>query len=170
MMITKMIGKGAFTRAYLMSSGRVLLKSCCPIKECMSMGWFPDSPLFPVLLQVDVEVYEMDYYPKQRSLKNALQPEHWQTYKTLKAAYDQGCLSLPKNIHDAYQHWYNVFEQYLDGELQETMLEALGACANCGSDIGFEISPRNVAVNSAGELVLLDVFFSHSKLKEVRRK
>lgn len=170
MMITKMIGKGAFTRAYLMSSGRVLLKSCCPIKECMSMGWFPDSPLFPVLLQVDTGVYEMDYYPKQRSLKNSLQPEHWQTYKTLKAAYYQGRLNLPKNIHDTYQHWYNVFEQYLDGELQETMLEALGACANYGSDIGFEISPRNVAVNSDGELVLLDVFFSRSKLKEVRRK
>ncbi|UZT50044.1 hypothetical protein [Enterobacter phage 01_vB_Eclo_IJM] len=47
------------------------------------------------------------------------------------------------------------------------VLMALDACANFGSDIQFEISPRNVrAVN--GKLILVDCFFLVSKLQEVR--
>jgi len=50
----KLIGKGAFTKAYLMDDQTtVFLKSSCPIKEVMALGWFPDSSLFPVLCRGD---------------------------------------------------------------------------------------------------------------------
>lgn len=53
----KLIGKGAFTKAYLLDNGRVQLHSCCPFKECMAHGWFPESDLFPKLTFVDVGIY-----------------------------------------------------------------------------------------------------------------
>jgi hypothetical protein len=49
------------------------------------------------------------------------------------------------------------------------MQDAVEACANYGSDVMFEISPRNVAVHN-GNLILLDCFFIKSKLREVRDK
>jgi hypothetical protein len=166
-METKLIGKGAFSRAYLLESGRVLLRSCCPIKECMALGWFPDSPLFPVLGRVDYGVYEMEFYPKVSSLKNSLDEGEYEIYRTLKRLSD----SRPfwERPDDAYHAWYKVFDSELIGDLRDTMISALEACANMGSDIGFEISPRNIAVKD-GKLVLLDVFFSIGKLLEVRDK
>lgn len=168
-MITKMIGKGAFTRAYLMSSGRVLLKTCCPIKEAMAWGWFPESPLFPEVEYVDVGVYEMEYYPRVPSLKKALKPDQYTIYKTLNAIYRTSAFDMIRmNDADRYSYWYKRFEE-LPEELAEVLHEALDACANFGSEIGFEITPRNVAVKD-GNLILLDVFFNVRKLKEVRRK
>ena len=76
-------------------------------------------------------------------------------------------VSYTMNMYDSYQAVYNAFNQLDDEELKETMLEALDACTNCGSDVAFEISPRNVAVKD-GKLILLDVFFMKSALNEVR--
>ena len=71
------------------------------------------------------------------------------------------------NPYDSYDRHYKAFSKLKNNRLRTAMLEALEGCSNWGSDIGFEISPRNVAVNN-GKLVLLDVFFSKSKLKEIR--
>ncbi|UZT50357.1 hypothetical protein [Enterobacter phage 04_vB_Eclo_IJM] len=75
---------------------------------------------------------------------------------------------------DLYHKWYEIFQAAHDRSETETVREglmdvlmALDACANFGSDIQFEISPRNVrAVN--GKLILVDCFFLVSKLQEVR--
>lgn len=163
-MTSKLIGRGAFTRAYLLDSGRVLLKTCCPIKEAMAWGWFPASPLFPEMKYVDVGVYEMEYYPRVPSLKKALKADQWGIYKALRDVFN-GAMT-PVNKADLYSYWYRRFGE-LPEELAEVMREALDACANFGSEIGFEISPRNVAVKD-GNLVLLDVFFNVDKLNEVR--
>lgn len=165
-MTSKLIGRGAFTRAYLLDSGRVMLKTCCPIKEAMAWGWFPESPLFPEMKYVDVGVYEMEYYPRVSSLKKALKPDQYAIYQALRDIFCGKVSQLPKREADFYHFWYQEFNA-LPEELAEVMHEALDACANFGSEIGFEISPRNVAVKD-GNLVLLDVFFNVSKLQEVR--
>jgi hypothetical protein len=164
MKTVKLIGKGAFTRAYLMESGKVLIKTCDPIKECMAWGWFPESELFPKLDWVDLGVYEMEYYPRVKSLKGSLEPEQYEIYKSLRAL---GTL-YRQNKHELHSAWHELFDTLEDEGLKEVMKEALDACGNYGSDISFEISPRNVAVKD-GKLVLLDCFFSVSKLEEVRK-
>ena len=73
-MTLKKIGKGTFTTAYLMDDKKtVLLKSTCPIKECMACGWYPDSYLFPEVNPTNkYNEYTMAYYPRVSSLKNTL--------------------------------------------------------------------------------------------------
>lgn len=62
-------------------------------------------------------------------------------------------------------------EKHLEGfkELEE-VLEALDACSNFGTGIGFEISPRNISVDDKGNLILADCFFHRPTLTEVRSK
>lgn len=165
-MATKLIGKGAFTKAYLLDSGRVLLKSCDPIKECMAWGWFPEHELFPHVTMIDTGVYEMDYYPRVRSLKSALQPEQYALYKQLRSLC--AGLEMPRNTYDNYSYLYDAFSNSnLAQDIKDVLLEALDACANIGPQMWFEISPRNVAVKD-GKLVLLDVFFCTQALKNIR--
>ena len=171
----KFIGKGSFTKCFLMDCGkRVQLVTCDPIKEAMAWGWFPDSPLFPKLSFVSLGAYEMDYLPGSRGLKSELEPEQWELYKILRDCFLNNVKVTRGD--DLYRAWYEAFEMYADsyaGGYAESafrdLIEALDACSNFGSDVAFEISPRNVrAVN--GKLVLLDCFFLVSKLKEVKSK
>jgi hypothetical protein len=163
----KLIGKGSFTYAYLREDGKVFLQSKCPIKECMAMGWFPDSNLFPQLERLgwsedrkeDFQDYRMDYYPKVKSLKNNLDKDQYQIYKDLRA------LSVPYcDPQQSFFRWHEEFDKLENEELREVMKEALDACGNYGTTIGFEISPRNVAVEN-GKLILLDCFYDISKLR-----
>lgn len=160
----KLIGKGAFTKAYLLDDGRVQLHTCCPIKESMAWGWFPDSKLFPKLTYVDVGVYEMDYLTRVTAPKRQLNEASYKLYKALQLVYGD---------YDAIDYFsiYKSLEKHLEGfkELEE-VLEALDACSNWGTDIGFEISPRNISVDDKGNLILADCFFHRPTLTEVRSK
>lgn len=158
----KLIGKGAFTKAYLVDN-HVELDSCCPIKECMAWGWFPDSPLFPKIEWIEHGKYRMKYYPHVSSLKQNLDPDQWEIYKTLR---NFGYRSFA-NISEAMFEWIKIFETLENKELSATLIKAIEACGNYGTDVGFEISPRNVAVDN-GKLILLDVFFSISTLRKIR--
>lgn len=168
----KLIGKGAFTKCFLQDCGtKVMLISKDPIKECMGWGWFPESKHFPRVTTIDTECYEMAYIPKV-ALKANLDADNWQLYQVLRDCFSRS--PVVNNKNDLYHEWYKIFSRALDishnpvvrGGLED-VLAALDACANYGSDIQFEISPRNVrAVN--GTLVLMDCFFMVSKLNEVR--
>lgn len=161
----KLIGKGAFSKCYRLDETTVLIKSCDPVKECMANGWFPEHSLFPVVHSTDeCNVYTMEYYPRVSSLKNSLDADQWEIYKTLRVVADN--IGYVKNPHDRYSVIYKLFEQ-LPESLSEVMLLALDALTNYGSDIGFEISPRNIAAKD-GKLVLLDCFFLISALNLVR--
>lgn len=160
----KQIGKGTFTTAYRKNSTTVLLKSCDPIKECMANGWFPNSHLFPTVKKVGDGLYEMNYYHRVRSLKKSLKPTHYNTYKLLRAVHTFGVSTRPRGKENMYNHWYKAFKGIRNKQLRDTLQSALGACLNYGSDIGFEISPRNVAVSKTGGLVLLDCFFNVTAL------
>lgn len=167
MRTVKRIGSGAFTKAYLMENGRVLLRSCDPIKEAMAYGWFPKSEYFPEVVVLDEGVYEMQYYPKVRALKGALAAEQYAVYKSLRALFNE----YRWRCKD-YFDWYKVFEQEATDEfgvpddVVRVILEALDACSNYDTSVRFEISPRNVAVQD-GQLILLDCFYLQSTLNGV---
>lgn len=163
----KLIGQGSFTKCYQLNSTTVLLKSTDPIKEAMACGWFPDSSLFPVVENSAIDgCYEMEFYPRTRGLKTRLDSDQWQLYKDLKQLFDNR--PFISNKYDAYSTWYNIFEQLENEEVKEDLQSALDACCNFGSDINFEISPRNVAVKN-GKLILLDCFFSITALEKTRK-
>ena len=167
MRTVKLIGSGAFTKAYLMDNGRVLLRSCDPIKEAMAYGWFPKSEYFPEVSVLDAGVYEMQYYPRVRSLKSALAPAQWKIYKSLRNLWNEY-----RGTCRDYFDWYKVFEQEaaddygVPDDVVQIILEALNACSNYDQSVNFEISPRNVAVQD-GQLVLLDCFYLQSALDGV---
>ena len=157
----KLIGKGTFTHAFLIDDNTVALHSTDPLKECMAHGWFPDNRLFPIVEQTDHNVYTMKYYPKVRSLKNSLNERDYTLYTILRKLR----IVQPANNYMKLDAWRAAFNT-IPGEYsteREALLDALDACCNYGTDINFEISPRNVAVDN-GNLVLLDCFFLTSAL------
>ena len=158
------IGKGSFSTAYLMDNGKVFIKSTDHIKECMAQGWFPSSRLFPkVEFGEAINTYIMKYYKKVTSLKNTLTEKDYAMYKELRV------IANSLNYKAGYNELYEAFKMIKNRRVRVALQEALSACSNYGGDIGFEISPRNVAVNK-GRLVLLDCFFIRSQLKEVRSR
>ena len=163
----KLIGKGSFTKAYLLESGKVRLLSTCPIKECMAIGWFPDSYLFPILEYITVGEYETDYYERPVSLKQNLSKRQWELYQILRNLRP----FMGKNIDNAFFAWHDQFDTIPNNfsSEREALKAALDACSNYGTDIGFEISPRNVAVKGR-KLVLLDCFYSISTLHTTRNQ
>lgn len=144
-----------------MENGKVKLISSDPVKQCMAEGWFPESRLFPKIKQIGSGEYEMKYYPKVSSLKNNLVPLHYGYYKRLREIHKQYCYS--QNPYDMYSLLTRKFEK-LPKYLRENLQGAIDGLSNYGTDIGFEISPRNVAVTKTGKLILLDCFFLRSQL------
>ena len=163
----QLIGKGSFTKAYRKDKTTVLLKSDDPIKECMSMGWFPDSRLFPKIIRTDFGEYEMKYYEKVSSLKKSLTDTHYEMYKELRKVSEN--IERTSNIYDGLFNVIDGFKMIKDRRLKEIMIRAVEACSNYGSDVEFEISPRNVAVTKTGKLILLDCFFMKSKALNIRK-
>ena len=169
----KLIGQGAFTRAYQKDKKTVVLHSIDPIKECMSL-WFPESPLFPDIKRINylddgTGIYEMEYYPKVKSLKNALSDSQWGIYQDLRRIFEKERYDTPNNPNMFFYYWHEKFNSIKNKRVRKLMKEALDACGNYGTDICFEISPRNVAVKN-GKLILIDCFYLYSKLDEVRSK
>lgn len=161
----KLIGKGSFSKVYRKSNTTVLIKSVDPVKECMALDWFPSSRLFPKVNRTGCGEYEMKYYPKVSSLKNTLKPKHYAFYNELRKIY--GVHLNPLNPYDRFDAWYKAFGKISCPRKRNIMREALGACTNFGTDVCFEISPRNVAVSN-GNLILLDCFYMQSELNKVQ--
>jgi len=161
----KQIGKGSFSTCYLLNKKEVLLKSSDPIKECMSFDWFGGSTVFPNVEHVDNDLYKMEYFPKVKSLKNTLKPKQYEIYKELRKL-DVGYV---RRDYDLKDNWHKQFDTVSNKRFRNALNEALDGCGNYGTDIQFEISPRNVAVKN-GMLILLDCFFIKSKLSSVRNR
>ena len=154
----KRIGKGHFTTAYMCIDGKVLLKSRDYIKECMAIGWFPNSRLFPKVDrgQHDGE-YIMKYYPRVTLPKKSLKKEEYVFYMELREIDNSG--------YSGFDELWAAFHGLSNKYRGKILIQALEACANYGYDICFEISPRNISVSESGNLILMDCFFIRSQLR-----
>tara|TARA_R110000851_G_scaffold328811_1_gene500080 strand:+ start:404 stop:913 length:510 start_codon:yes stop_codon:yes gene_type:complete len=162
---SNVIGKGSFSTAYLQSDNKtVVLKSTDYIKECMSLGWFPNTIYFPKIERLEHGVYKMKHYPKVKSLVNCLKIKQYLIYKQLRN------LNIKHNTRDCdlLDAWRDVFKSINNKTVRSALIQGIEACSNYGTDICFEISPRNVAVSPSGNLILLDCFFIKSQLKKQR--
>lgn len=156
----ELIGKGAFSKVYKLNDKRVLIKSVCYAKECLSIN--VNSVWFPKLRRVDYNEYVCEYYPKVKSLKESLNPDHYRLYQELRKLR-----VYCENPNDYYNLWREEFQKVSNRSLKTTLLDFLDHLCGYGTQIGFEISPRNVAVKN-GKLILLDVFYMQDQLRHVR--
>ena len=170
----KLIGKGLFSRVYDKGDGSVLIYSKDHAKECLSMQWHDNSMgLFPEVDRIDYLdngqfIYQCKKYTKVRSLKNTLDADQYTLYLELRALFSSLC--YPHNRNDNYHYLYDTFNSStLDEDVRYSILDFLDALCNFGTDMYFEISPRNVAVDK-GKLVLLDCFFFGSQAIKARSK
>jgi hypothetical protein len=162
----KKIGNGAFSTVYKKSRSKVLIKSRDNVKECMALGWFPETSLFPRIERVGMsdcgewQFYEEKYYPRVKSLKNTLSAFEWEFYQELRKLH---CSFL--HPYELIDKWRKQFESLPNKfhHKKRMLLEAVDGLSNYGCDICFEISPRNVATQGK-KLVLLDCFFMKSQL------
>jgi hypothetical protein len=161
----KLIGQGLFSKCYLLDCGsKVLIKSSDKVKECSSLYGLADSALFPEIIRIDFEMYEMKYFPKVKSLKNSLDLDQWRLYKELRSV---NSLFLGRD-YDKPRYLYKQFNALNVAEdVKQALYDAVDSLQNYGYDINFEISPRNVAVEN-GKIILLDCFFFSSQAQEIR--
>jgi len=106
----------------------------------------------------------MEYYPKVKSLKQSLKPAQYALYKELRAL----SIGYGNKDYDLYFKWREQFETIKNKAVREDLLEVVDHLNNYGTDLSFEISPRNVAVKN-GKLILLDCFFIASQAAAKRK-
>lgn len=174
----KVIGKGSFSRVADMGN-TVLIESIDDVKNCFANGLMPDSDYLPCIdfapAKYDIDKvkagYDVNYYisPKYTRVtvpKKQLRKDEYKIYSELRKVFKSITYKQNKNLN-----MYCIRDAINDSGLSDDMKELLNECidslANYGTDICFEISPRNIATNDKGDLILLDVFFFHSQLKKV---
>lgn len=165
----KILGKGSFSVCFDESEHHVLVVSRDPLKECLAFGWMPDANEYmPEVYTPEIErlaydgelaLYKMPKYIKVTAPKRQLNAVAYGYYKELrKLAYD-----MP---YEAIKLWGKI--KWLNSQTPtraiDYLKDSLDACGNHTDSPGFEISPRNIATNADGSLILLDCFFDTKAL------
>lgn len=150
----KLIGQGLFSKVYRLNDKEVLIKSICNVKEAISMEWHNSTGVFPKITRIDYQEYTCKYYEKVTSLKSSLLPDHYDIYQNLRALE----IDVNTNPYDYLDAWRKAFKSVKNAKYRNALLNMLDVLSNYGTEMRFEISPRNVAVEK-GKLILLDVFF-----------
>lgn len=172
----KLIGKGLFTKCYDLNNGKVVLVSSCPVKEALALGWFVSGIHWPECERIDYDVdnnnsglYVMPKYDKPTSLKSALVEKDYKLYLQLKELAKVFQNKTINNKYDRQQVFIETVKSFkgLHYSMKNQLITAVDGLANYTCNIGFEVSPRNVAVKNK-RLILLDLFFSIDKMNEVR--
>lgn len=165
----KLIGKGAFTRAYQIGLNQVEVVSSCPAKECYAM-FSQGNPFAPKIEHIGQAndgkgIFHMPLYPKMKSIKTQFNAESLHIYRELRKLMNL----------KAWDESYHTFCDQVDNlDLTEQQMDDIKSLAGdvCNAidcrDMKFEISPRNVSCDEAGNLVMLDCFFCYKTLAKLR--
>jgi len=188
----KRIGKGMFARAYRDRSDPskvwLFVDDRAHEKEILWMlrDEAEDNPHLPKIERMgfteDETVYRMPFYHK---LTKARAPEAWREYMEIKRCLDEQ-VSHGRNLFQGYERTYAAVQCLKDGptpswpsslvtaRVSELTLEALESlrdtAADYGSNYWMEISPRNLAVDDDGNLVLLDILFDAKLVRNIRQQ
>ena len=162
-----LVGKGSFTKVYRKSKTKVLIKTIDVVKEAMAENSvFQKSSLFPTLRYQGssgkYKLYEGTYYKPVKSILMNVPDRDWELYQILQ--------NISWSYGGTYETLYSRFEKRIPGKFwrqKKVLLKSLETLKDYTDAVGFEISPRNLAVHR-GRLVLLDCFFCHKLLHEVR--
>jgi hypothetical protein len=168
------VKKGSRTTAYLYQD-KVYIRSIDQVKEALALGMFPDSPRYPevtssnLIDEKDFNVYEMPVYKQPRSLKGALQEDEYKLYQALRSFHSS--LRLDYDTYERYNDFVKAVQTLsISEDIKEDLIGGWEACMNYSNRVGFEISPRNVAVSEEGKLIFLDCFFIYEVLAVFKDK
>lgn len=156
----KLIGKGAFTKAYQISETEVEVITTCPAKECYAM-FSHGNPFAPVIARnyEKDNAYLMPLYPKVKAPKKQLNTRSYEIYQCLRTLKYE-CYF--KHFGD-YYGFVKAIEKVdcLTEQEKEDIISLAGDVCNAISpeDMRFEISPRNISHDSEGNLIMMDCFF-----------
>jgi len=158
----KLIGKGAFTKAYQVGENEVEVVSFCPAKECYAM-FSQGNKFAPVIELKETGKYKMPLYPKVKAPSRDFNAQALAVYKTLRQI---GQDAIGTNL-DYYKFCVLIEKSTLTDDDKEAIIDLAGNVGNGISpdDMRFEISPRNVSYNAQGDLILMDCFFSIATLR-----
>lgn len=163
----KLIGKGAFSRVYELGDTQVLIHSNDMQKAFISeqgQGMFKMPEM--KLVWDDSELpYKEGYrwyisprYSKVRAFTKELKPEDVALYRQLRAIYSEG-----------YTDYFQLREAFNTVGLFELADVVEEMCNYIDPDhLRFEISPRNIALDADGDMVLLDCFYCIKALNQDR--
>lgn len=161
----KLIGKGAFSRAYQIGESQVEVISSCPTKECYAM-FSQGNPFAPVIEHIGQKdekgIFHMPLYPKIKSIKTQFNARALHVYRELRK------LGLDA---ENYQHFCKMVENLsLTQDEKDNIISLASDVCNAIDcrDMRFEISPRNVSCDGNGNLIMLDCFFCMKQLRKVR--
>ncbi len=184
----KILGRGTFATAYTevapkTQRPRVLVFTGDDVydKEILATTHeeLGDNPHLPAVEKLgetrDQSVYVMPLY--ESPFRKAMDPAGWQDYVKLKKCRDDnyrftfGGRGGNNTGHRVNQDVLDCAERV---RVRPQVLDALRALAdtamNYSSAYVFEFSPRNLAGDGRGNLILLDVLYDQEKLIEVNRE
>jgi len=177
----KKIGKGMFADVYREETGRrrvfVFADDDVYDKEilCMAHNDLPHNPHIPATEKFgstrDKQVYVMQFYNAPLRKGNT-KPADWGAYLDVK-----GCVDRSSRGHPGYTRNQEISECIKGQFVRESLVEAFESlvywAANYDESYAIEFSPRNLASDSAGNLVLLDILYNqeavHRKRAQPRR-
>ena len=187
------IGKGMFSVAYLVQEGEptvyVFTKDGTDYSKEMMASIQSDNPGTRHIPDIEEAgstsnsgVVRMPHY--KAPLKKANSAKGWAQYRVLKRCWDKAEERLNRKygysadaemqkVHSGYVIMDEVLQcAREDKEMPASLIEALRLLGeysrNYGSDYSFEFSPRNLATDKRGDLILLDVVFSREIVRKMR--
>jgi hypothetical protein len=171
----KQIGKGQFSVAYLSEEPRprVFLFTSGDVydKEILMFAHdrLPNNPHLPAVEEYGdtrdgKTVWTMPLY--KAPLKKADNETAWKQYLALKRCRE--ALYKPRGVKSGYQVNYDVYECAIAAGVSPKLANALehliSTAADYDEEYVFEFSPRNLATDAEGHLVLLDVLYHRRML------
>lgn len=157
-----LLGKGFFSAVFRETPTTVLVVSDDPAKECLSMGWMPDSSLLPTIERIDygsegLSLYRMPLYHTFRAPKRNLNKKGYSQYLDLR--------SLRGKLASCQKSWdmIEILEK-IPTDNAYFLSQCVDSMSNYTDKCGFEISPRNIASDKDGNLILLDCFFDKARI------
>lgn len=187
----KQIGKGAFSKAFLTTSGALYVYlitkegvrgadySKRMLSDLTEDGEF--SPYLPRVVAIgclpsDECVYRMPLY--RAPLRKGDGPDAWKQYLALKACWEKAKTTFiyrrasGSAMHDGHLMMDAVVDCAETAGLEPGLVRALrllaDAASNYGPEYTFEFAPRNLATTENGHLILLDAVYSMRSITEKR--
>lgn len=120
----------------------------------------------------DERVYTMKYY--KSPLRKADSPRAWRQYQQLKKARDEASREwgYRQDMYDGHKYMDKTIEIFKRNGGSQALVRALETInrhvKNYGPTYRWEFTPRNLATDRRGNLILLDPFFDQEQQRKVR--
>ena len=164
------IGKGMFSKVYRQDArGRVvaIVASDTWDKQIVSDAHesSPENPHIPAVERMGTltdgrMVYVMPHYTAPYRKGNAKPEQHRAYLQISKCVGSVYTRHRERPIHVAHRKLSCIEDAGLSGPIVDAIRELLDSSANYGDEYNIEFSPRNVATDEQGNIVLLDLIFS----------